>query len=168
MQVESAGELVPVEIRNSAKPLSAFRTETIALNLIMRPKTLQAFLRTGSCDLSYALPGRRLPRQHLLAGGNVSIVCRKRNPTSRNAAFQAMYQIAKEKNGSSSSHNHGLGKTDPGRDPGRYQRTPLGAHRYARRPVDTSIHKKATFSSAEAMDFDAYTGSLRAAPRRQR
>ena len=59
MQVESAGELVPVEIRGHTKPLTAFQTEVIALNLVNQDRRLtETLLRTGSCDLSYALPGK--------------------------------------------------------------------------------------------------------------
>jgi twitching motility protein PilT len=175
MQVESAGELVPVEIRNSAKPLSAFQTEVIALNLINQDRRLtEAFLRTGSCDLSYALPGKARFRVNIFSqGGNVSIVCRKlesKIPTIEERGLpKAMYQIAKEKNGIVFvTGATGSGKT-----------TTLAAildDINERRSVHIVTledpveyqhpHKKATFNQRElGMDFDYYAGGLRAALR---
>jgi len=79
MQVESSGELLPVEMRGSSKPLTPFQTEVIALNLINQERRLtEAVLKTGSCDLSYALPGKARFRVNIFSqGGNFSIVCRK-------------------------------------------------------------------------------------------
>ena len=175
MQVESAGELVPVEIRNSAKPLSAFQTEVTALNLINQDRRLtEAFLKTGSCDLSYALPGKARFRVNIFSqGGNVSIVCRKlesKIPTIEERGLpKAMYQIAKEKNGIVFvTGATGSGKT-----------TTLAAildDINERRSVHIVTledpveyqhpHKKATFNQRElGMDFDAYAGGLRAALR---
>jgi twitching motility protein PilT len=175
MQVESAGELVPVEIRNSVKPLSAFQTEVAALNLINQDRRLtEAFLKTGSCDLSYALPGKARFRVNIFSqGGNVSIVCRKlesKIPTIEERALpKAMYQIAKEKNGIVFvTGATGSGKT-----------TTLAAildDINERRSVHIVTledpveyqhpHKKATFNQRElGMDFDAYAGGLRAALR---
>jgi twitching motility protein PilT len=175
LQVESAGELVPVEIRNSAKPLSAFQTEVVALNLINQDRRLtEAFLRTGSCDLSYALPGKARFRVNIFSqGGNVSIVCRKlesKIPTIEERGLpKAMYQIAKEKNGIvfvTGATGSGKTTTLAGilddinerrsvhivtlEDPVEYQHP----------------HKKATFNQRElGMDFDGYAGGLRAALR---
>ncbi len=175
MQVESAGELVPVEIRNSAKPLSSFQTEVVALNLINQDRRLtEAFLKTGSCDLSYALPGKARFRVNIFSqGGNVSIVCRKlesKIPTIEERGLpKAMYQIAKEKNGIVFvTGATGSGKT-----------TTLAAildDINERRSVHIVTledpveyqhpHKKATFNQRElGMDFDAYAGGLRAALR---
>jgi twitching motility protein PilT len=59
MQVESAGELIPVEIKPNFKALSPFQTEILALNLINQDRRLtETLLSQGSCDLSYALPGK--------------------------------------------------------------------------------------------------------------
>ena len=175
MQVESAGELVPVEIRNSAKPLTAFQTEVVALNMINQDRRLtEAFLKTGSCDLSYALPGKARFRVNIFSqSGNVSIVCRKlesKIPTIEERALpKAMYQVAKEKNGIVFvTGATGSGKT-----------TTLAAildDINERRSVHIVTledpveyqhpHKKATFNQRElGMDFDSYANGLRAALR---
>ena len=175
MQVETAGELVPVEIRNSVKPLTAFQTETIALNLINHDHRLtETFLKTGACDLSYVLPGKARFRVNLFSqGGNISIVCRKlesKIPTIEGRGLpKAIYQIAKEKNGIVFvTGATGSGKTTTLaailddinerrsvhivtlEDPVEYQHS----------------HKKATFNQREfGMDFDTYGNGLRAALR---
>ena len=175
MQVESAGELVPIEIRSSVKPLTSFQTEVIALNLINQDRRLtETMLRTGSCDLSYSLPGKARFRVNIFSqGGNFSIVCRKlesKIPTIEERGLpKSMYQIAKEKNGIVFvTGATGSGKT-----------TSLAAilddineRRSAHvvtleDPVESQHpHKKATFNQRElGMDFDSYANGLRAALR---
>ena len=175
MQVESAGELLPVEIRSSTKPLTPVQTEVIALNLISQDRRLtESLLRTGSCDLSYALPGKARFRVNIFSqGGNFSIVCRKlesKIPTIEERGLpKTMKQIAKEKNGIVFvTGATGSGKTtslaailddlNENRsvhiitleDPVEYQHP----------------HKKATFNQRElGMDFDSYATGLRAALR---
>ncbi len=79
MQVESAGELIPVEIKPRFKALTPFQTEILALNLINQDRRLaKALLKTGSCDLSYSLPGKARFRINIFSqGANISIVLRK-------------------------------------------------------------------------------------------
>jgi twitching motility protein PilT len=175
MQVESAGELVPVEMRGSLKPLTAFQTETIALNLIGQDRRLtEMLLSSGSCDLSYALPGKARFRVNIFSqGGNFSIVCRKlesKIPTIEERGLPSvLHQIAKEKNGIVFvTGATGSGKTtslaaildeiNENRsvhvvtleDPVEYQHP----------------HKRATFNQRElGADFDAYATGLRAALR---
>jgi twitching motility protein PilT len=175
MQVESAGVLVPVDIKDGANTLSPFQTEIIALNLIGGDRRLtKTLLREGSCDLSYGLPGKARFRVNIFSqGGNFSIVCRKlesKIPTidDRNLP-KAMYKIAEEKNGIVFvTGATGSGKTtslaavldniNENRavhiitleDPVEYQHP----------------HKKSTFNQRElGMDFDSYATGLRAALR---
>jgi len=175
LQVESAGELVPVDIKENAKTLSPFQTEVIALNLIGGDRRLtETLLREGSCDLSYSLPGKARFRVNIFSqGGNFSIVCRKlesKIPTIEERGLpKAMYKIAHEKNGIVFvTGATGSGKTttlaailddiNESRsvhiitleDPVEYQHP----------------HKKSTFNQRElGMDFDSYANGLRAALR---
>jgi twitching motility protein PilT len=175
MQVESSGELVPVEVRGHLKPLTPFQTEVIALNLINQDRRLtEAMLTTGSCDLSYALPGKARFRVNIFSqGSNYSIVCRKlesKIPTIDERGLpKTLHQIAKEKNGIVFvTGATGSGKTTSLaaildeinetrsvhvvtlEDPVEYQHP----------------HKRSTFNQRElGMDFDSYANGLRAALR---
>ena len=175
MQVESSGELIPVEIKPSFKALSPFQTEVLALNLIGHDRRLtETLISQGSCDLSYSLPGKARFRVNIFSqGGNISIVLRKlesKIPTIEERGLpKAMYQIAHEKNGLVFvTGATGSGKTTSLaaildqinenksvhiitlEDPVEYQHP----------------HKKSTFNQRElGLDFDAYASGLRAALR---
>ena len=100
MQVESAGELIPVDIKPAFKALTPFQNEILALNLINQDRRLtETLLTTGSCDLSYGLPGKARFRVNIFSqGGNISIVLRKlesKIPTIEERELpKTMYQIA--------------------------------------------------------------------------
>ncbi|NNL74711.1 MAG: PilT/PilU family type 4a pilus ATPase [Desulfobacterales bacterium] len=175
MQVESSGELIPVEIKPSFKALSPFQTEVLALNLINQDRRLTETLLThGSCDLSYSLPGKARFRVNIFSqGGHISIVLRKlesKIPTIEERDLpKAMYQIAQELNGLVFvTGATGSGKTTSLaaildqinenksvhiitlEDPVEYQHP----------------HKKSTFNQRElGLDFDNYANGLRAALR---
>ncbi|MBW2436816.1 MAG: PilT/PilU family type 4a pilus ATPase [Desulfobacterales bacterium] len=175
MQVESAGELIPVDFKPSFKALTPFQTEVIALNLINQDRRLtKALLRQGSCDMSYALPGKARFRVNIFSQGtNISIVLRKlesKIPTIEERELpKTMFQIAKEINGIVFvTGATGSGKTTTLaaildeinenksvhiitlEDPVEYQHP----------------HKKSTFNQRElGMDFDNYANGLRAALR---
>jgi len=175
MQVENAGELIPVDIKPSFKALSPFQTEILALNLINQDRRLtETLLRSGSCDLSYSLPGKARFRINIFSqGGNISIVLRKlesKIPTIEERALpKAMYNIAQEKNGLVFiTGATGSGKTTSLaaildqinesksvhiitlEDPVEYQHP----------------HKNSTFNQRElGLDFDSYATGLRAALR---
>jgi twitching motility protein PilT len=175
MQVESSGELIPVEIKPNFKSLSPFQTEILALNLINQDRRLtKTLLSEGSCDLSYSLPGKARFRINVFSqGGNLSIVLRKlesKIPTIQERNLpKTMYQIAEEKNGLVFvTGATGSGKTTTLaalldqinesksvhvitlEDPVEYQHP----------------HKKSTFNQRElGLDFDAYASGLRAALR---
>jgi twitching motility protein PilT len=175
MQVESAGELIPVDFKPNFKALTPFQTEVIAMNLINQDRRLtQALLTTGSCDMSYSLPGKARFRVNIFSqGANISIVLRKlesKIPTIEERSLpKTMYDIAKEINGLVFvTGATGSGKTTTLaaildqinetksvhiitlEDPVEYQHP----------------HKKSTFNQRElGMDFDNYAHGLRAALR---
>ncbi len=82
-QVESSGKLVAVEIEPPVKELSPFQTEIFALNLIGNDRRLTKMLvESGSCDLSYTLPGKARFRVNIFSqSGNYSIVLRRLETT---------------------------------------------------------------------------------------
>ncbi len=105
LQVESAGELIPVSMEPELKILTPFQTETFALNLINRDRRLtENLLRDGSCDLSYALGDKARFRVNIFSrSGTYSIVLRKletRIPTIEDLNLpEAFHKMALEKNG---------------------------------------------------------------------
>ncbi len=175
MQVESAGELIPVDFKPTFKALTPFQTEVIALNLVNQDRRLtHALLGAGSCDMSYALPGKARFRVNIFSqGANISIVLRKlesKIPTIEERELpKTMFNISKELNGIVFvTGATGSGKTTTLaavldeinenksvhiitlEDPVEYQHP----------------HKKSTFNQRElGMDFDNYANGLRAALR---
>jgi len=175
LQVESAGELIPVNMQPEFRALTPFQTEMLALNLIGQDRRLtKTLLSTGSCDLSYNLPGKARFRVNIFSqGANFSIVLRKlesKIPTIDGRGLpRTMYDIAEEKNGIVFvTGATGSGKTTTLaaildqinetksvhiitlEDPVEYQHP----------------HKKSTFNQRElGLDFDNYAGGLRAALR---
>jgi twitching motility protein PilT len=105
LQVEAAGELVGVPVTPPVESLTPFQTEIFALNLINGDRRLCQFLvEHGSCDSSYALPGRARFRVNVFAQrGNVSCVLRKLEtsiPTVEELKLpDAFRKMTKEKNG---------------------------------------------------------------------
>lgn len=174
-QVESAGVLMPVEMRPPIKELTPFQTEVMALNLIGGDRRLtRDLLEKGSCDLSHSLPGKARFRVNIFSQtGNYSIVLRKlesKVPTIKSMNLpEAFFDIAKEKNGIVLfTGATGSGKT-----------TSLAAildqinekesvHVVTLEdPVEyLHPHKKSTFNQRElGFDFDSYANGLRAALR---
>jgi twitching motility protein PilT len=175
MQVESAGELIPVDFKPNFKALTPFQTEVIAMNLINQDRRLtKALLKSGSCDMSYSLPGKARFRVNIFSqGANISIVLRKlesKIPTIEERELpKTMFQVSKEINGIVFvTGATGSGKTTTLaaildeinenksvhiitlEDPVEYQHP----------------HKKSTFNQRElGMDFDNYANGLRAALR---
>ncbi len=175
LQVESAGELVEVEMDPEFKELTPFQTEVFALNLINQDRRLtEMLLEHGSCDLSYALAGKARFRVNVFSqSSNYSIVLRKlesKIPTIRELGLPpAFFKIAQEKNGivfitgatgsgKSTSLAAILDEINNNKsvhvvtleDPIEYQHP----------------HKKSTFNQRElGADFDAFSSGLRAALR---
>ncbi len=174
-QVESDGELVPVEMKPDFKELTPFQTEIFALNLINQERRLcEDLVHNGSCDLSYALPGKARFRVNIFSqSGCFSIVLRKlesKIPTIEELSLpDAMHKIAKEKNGIVFvTGATGSGKTTT-------LATVLNEINEERSlhvvtledPVEYQHpHKKSTFNQRElGIDFDKYANGLRAALR---
>ena len=174
-QVESAGVLLPVEMRPPLKELTPFQTEVMALNLINGDRRLtRDLLEKGSCDLSHSLPGKARFRVNIFSQtGNYSIVLRKlesKVPTIKTMNLpESFYDIAKEKNGIVLfTGATGSGKT-----------TSLAAildkinedHSVHVVTLEDPVeylhpHKKSTFNQRElGLDFDSYANGLRAALR---
>lgn len=105
LQVDSAGQLVPITLRPHFEKLTSFQTEIMALNLINQDHRLMASLiKEGSCDLSYELPGVARFRVNIFSQlGNYSIVLRKLESMVPSCAElglpDAYYKISREKNG---------------------------------------------------------------------
>jgi len=175
LQVESAGELVGVDLEPELRELTPFQSEVFALNLINQDRRLtEILLNEGSCDLSYALAGKARFRVNIFSqSSNYSIVLRKlesKIPTIRELNLPpAFYKIAQEKNGivfvtgatgsgKSTSLAAALDEINNNKsvhvvtleDPIEYQHP----------------HKKSTFNQRElGTDFDAFSSGLRAALR---
>ncbi len=175
MQVESAGELIPVDIKPSFKALSPFQTEILALNLINQDRRLtESLLKHGSCDLSYGLPGKARFRVNIFSqGSNLSIVLRKlesKIPTIEERALpKTMYDISQEKNGLVFvTGATGSGKTTSLAAVLDQINETKSVHIITLEdPVEYQHpHKKSTFNQRElGLDFDSYANGLRAALR---
>jgi twitching motility protein PilT len=175
LQVESAGQLLPVETEPAFPNLTPFQTEIFALNLIGHDRRLTDHLiNHGSCDLSYELPGKARFRVNIFSQrGNYSVVMRKmesRIPTIKDFNLpEAFDRIAREKNGIVLV----TGATGSGKS------TSLAAvldeinntqsvHVVTLEdPVEFSHpHRMATFNQREyGTDFDTFPNGLRAALR---
>ncbi len=174
-QVESAGVLMPVEMRPPLKELTPFQTEVFALNLINGDRRLtRDLLERGSCDLSHSLPGKARFRVNIFSQtGNYSIVLRKlesKVPTIKSMNLpESFFDIAKEKNGIVLfTGATGSGKTTSLAAILDKINEELSVHVVTLEdPVEyLHPHKKSTFNQRElGMDFDSYASGLRAALR---
>ena len=105
LQVEQSGELVPVFFNPFIERLTPYQTEMIALNLMYGShRLLDDLVRTGSCDLSYALADQARFRVNIFSQrGNLSVVLRKLSteiPTLDDLHLPEVFQnLAKEKTG---------------------------------------------------------------------
>lgn len=175
LQVESSGKLLKVDLDPDIKELSPFQTEQIAMNLIGQDRRLtEILIRSGSCDLSYSLPGKARFRVNIFSqSGNYSIVLRRLETTVPSIKElnlpKAFYEVPKLLNGIVFvTGSTGTGKT-----------TSLAAvlsEINATRPVHVitledpieyqHAHKMATFNQRElGSDFESFASGLRAALR---
>jgi twitching motility protein PilT len=104
-QVEASGELMPVKIDQGLESLTAFQTETLALHLLQGDRRLtQMLVSHGSCDCSYALPGKARFRVNVFQQRNsYSVVLRKLGTQIKSVGELQLppvfHKMAQEKNG---------------------------------------------------------------------
>ncbi|HIJ39911.1 MAG TPA: PilT/PilU family type 4a pilus ATPase [Deltaproteobacteria bacterium] len=175
LQVESAGQLMPVETDPPIGKLTPFQTEMIALTLIDGDRRLtKILLSEGSCDSSYQLAGKARFRVNIFSQkGFYSIVMRQlqsRVPTISDLKLPTAFsKMTGEKNGFILvTGSTGSGKT-----------TSLAAflneinekksvHVVTLEDPVEFVHtqKTATFNQRElGEDFDSFASGLRAALR---
>ncbi len=174
-QVESAGQLVPVDIDPPFEELTPFQTEIFALNLINRDRRLtETLIQEGSCDCSYELPGKSRFRVNIFAQrAKYSVVLRKletKIPTLLDLGLpDAFRKMTKEKNGIIFvTGSTGSGKsTSLAAVLNEINETQAVHVVTLEDPVEYSHpHKKATFNQREmGNDFDTFLNGLRAALR---
>lgn len=105
IQVEVHGELRDARVSPNPGPLLPFQVEAIAMCLMGRQLRLyEDQLRSGSCDLSYELPGRCRFRVNILGQkGSMAIVLRQltsKVPTINELGLpDVFYEMSKEKFG---------------------------------------------------------------------
>ncbi|HHE73513.1 MAG TPA: twitching motility protein, partial [Desulfobacteraceae bacterium] len=105
LQVESSGQLVPVDMVPPIKELTPFQSEIVALNLVNKDRRLtETLISHGSCDMSYSLPGKARFRVNVFSQqGNYSVVLRQlesKVPTIKEMGLpEVFYKIADELNG---------------------------------------------------------------------
>lgn len=174
-QVESAGQLKPVELNPPINRLTPFQAEVFALNLIGGDRRLTKTLLTeGSCDLSYQLAGKARFRVNVFSQkGYYSVVMRQlatRVPTIEELKLpRAFYKMTEDLNGiilvtgatgsgKSTSLAAFLNEINEKR----------AAHVVTLEDPVEYVHsqKKGTFNQREmGTDFDAFSSGLRAALR---
>jgi len=175
VQAEVHGELVNAKIDPNPGPLLPHQVESVAMCLMGRNLRLyEDQMRTGSCDLSYELPGRCRFRVNVLGQkGSLAIVMRKLTsvvPTIKELELpEVFYEMSKEKFGLILvTGATGTGKT-----------TSLAAlidniNQMYRKHIVTledpieyvHDHKLGTVNQRElGLDFDSFSSGLRAALR---
>jgi len=174
-QVESFGELKPVELDVPIEKLTPYQTEMVALNIIGDNLWyIEDLMRHGSCDTSYTLGDRARFRVNIFSQrGNYSIVCRQLNtviPTLDKLKMPDIFkEIPKEKTGLVLvTGATGSGKSTTLAALLNEINLQKGVHIVTLEdPVEfIHQHKKATFNQRElGVDFDNFANGLRAALR---
>ena len=174
-QVEVSGELTPVVVDPGIERLTPFQTETLALHLIECDRRLsQLLISQGSCDCSYALPGKARFRVNVFQQRNsYSIVLRRLSTrifTIDDLELpQVFHQMAQERNGLILV----TGATGSGKSTtlaaliDQMNQTKAMHIVTLEDPIEyVHPHKKATINQRElGTDFDSFANGLRAALR---
>lgn len=175
LQVESYGELKPVDFDPPLAKLTPFQTEMIALNLIGdNVPHIESLLRHGSCDVAYALSERARFRVNIFSQrGNYSIVCRQLNtviPTLEKLKMpEIFWKIPREKTGLvlvTGATGSGKSTTLAGILNEINKSKPVHIVTLEDPVEYVHPHLKATFNQRElGVDYDTYPNGLRAALR---
>lgn len=175
LQVEAAGELVAVPVDPPIENVSPFQAEIFALNLINGDRRLtETLVATGSCDLSYQLPGRARFRVNIFSQrGNLSMVLRKLEtdiPTVERLKLpDAFKKMPGEKNGLILiTGATGSGKTTSLAALLNEINASKSVHVVTLEDPVEYVHpnRKSTFNQRElGLDFDTFANGLRAALR---
>lgn len=174
-QVESAGQLVPVDFIPPLKELTPYQTEMIALNLVNRDRRLtEALINQGSCDMSYSLPGKARFRVNIFSQqGFYSVVLRQlesKVPTIKEMGLpEVFFKISEELNGIVFV----TGATGSGKSTSLAAMLEVINEKKSVHVVTLEDpieymhpHKKSTFNQRElGTDFDTFANGLRAALR---
>lgn len=175
LQVESSGQLVPVDFNPPLKELTPYQTEMIALNLVNRDRRLtEALVTQGSCDMSYSLPGKARFRVNIFSQqGFYSIVLRQlesKVPTIKEMGLpEVFFKISEELNGIVFV----TGATGSGKSTSLAAMLEVINEKKSVHVVTLEDpieymhpHKKSTFNQRElGTDFDSFANGLRAALR---
>jgi twitching motility protein PilT len=174
-QVEVDGLLKPAYMDFGIRMLTPFHTETIALNLAGNDRRgIQHILTTGSCDISYHLPGRARFRVNIFSQRGTYSIAMRQLPTKIPSVDDLelppiLKKIADEKFGMAFV----TGATGSGKS------TTLATilnevnarHPYHVVTLEDPVefvhqHLRATFNQRElGLDFDSFANGLRAALR---
>ncbi len=174
-QVETSGELAPVDMDPPFHEITPFQAEIFALNLINQNRRLtENLLLEGSCDSSYELPGKARFRINIFSQrGNYSIVLRKlatKIPSCQELGIpDSFLEMGEEKNGFILiTGATGCGKSTSLAAILNEINDARSVHVVTLEdPVEFDHpHKKATFNQREmGEDFDTFSSGLRAALR---
>jgi len=175
LQVETAGQQVPINVHPEIKELTPFQTEVAALNLIQGNKRLLDDLAVhGSCDLSHGLGDRARFRVNIFTQqGHLSIAMRKMEaaiPTIQSLNLPEVFnKMTREINGFILV----TGATGTGKSTtlaalcDKINREKMVHVVTLEDPIEfVHPHKKCTFNQRElGNDFDTFANGLRAALR---
>jgi twitching motility protein PilT len=175
LQVETAGQLVPIAVRPEIKDLTPFQTEVAALNLIQGNKRLLDDLAIhGSCDLSHALGNKARFRVNIFTQqGHLSIAMRKMEGSIPTIQSLNLPQIFNKMTGEINGFILVTGATGTGKSTtlaalcDKINKEKMVHVVTLEDPIEfVHPHKNCTFNQRElGNDFDTFANGLRAALR---